>query len=205
MFLSSNWFYTYQFNDFNLARFNARTRSLNNVIYWAMQIFGSFLFGGFLDWAKYSRVLRARVSWVVLLVLTLAIWGGALKHQIGWSRNDVKPTADERLDWTSSEFAQLFVLYIFWGFYDAAWQTSIYWYMGALSNSSRKLSMYVGFYKSIQSTGNAIVWRLDTLAVVSNDKAQALVHSLIIENTLTRPYSLTMQCSVSLGGCYWAD
>ncbi|ETI23982.1 hypothetical protein G647_05789 [Cladophialophora carrionii CBS 160.54] len=168
MFLSSNWFYTYQFNDFNLAIFNARTRSLNNVIYWAMQIVASFVFGFALDWTRFSRPVRARVCWVALLLLTLAIWGGALKHQSHWSRSDVKPTADARMDWSSSGYGGLFVLYIFWGFYDAAWQTSIYWYMGSLSNSARKLAMYVGFYKSIQSAGSAIVYRLDTLAVSYN-------------------------------------
>jgi hypothetical protein len=33
MFFASNWFYTYQFNDVNLARFNIRTRALNNTLY----------------------------------------------------------------------------------------------------------------------------------------------------------------------------
>jgi hypothetical protein len=165
MFLSSNWFYTYQFNNYNLARFNIRTRSLNNVIYWTMQIIGSFIFGCALDWNRFSRRARARASWVALFLLTMATWGGGLKHQVGFERADVKPTADERIDWTDPEFAPLFVLYMFWGFFDAAWQTCIYWYMGGLSNSPRKLSIYAGFYKSIQSTGNAIVWRLDTLLV----------------------------------------
>ncbi|KAL2840818.1 major facilitator superfamily domain-containing protein [Aspergillus pseudodeflectus] len=165
MFLSSNWFYTYQFNNYNLARFNIRTRSLNNVIYWAMQIIGSFVFGYALDWNRFSRPARARASWVALFLLTMATWGGGLKHQIGFERADVKPVAEERIDWTDPEFAPLFVLYMFWGFFDAAWQTCIYWYMGGLSNSPRKLSIYAGFYKSIQSTGNAIVWRLDTLLV----------------------------------------
>lgn len=32
MFFASNWFYTYQFNDFNGAKFNVRTRSLNNTL-----------------------------------------------------------------------------------------------------------------------------------------------------------------------------
>jgi len=183
MFLSSNWFYTYQFNDYNLARFNARTRSLNNVIYWAMQIFGSFAFGFLLDWTKYHRTLRARVAWVALLVLTLALWGGALQHQIGWARADVQPTADARLDWSTPGFGQLFVLYIFWGFYDAAYQTCIYWYMGALSNSSRKLAMYVGFYKAVQSAGNAVVYRLDAL-LVSYDAMFGIAWGLLLGGLL---------------------
>jgi MFS family permease len=201
MFLSSNWFYTYQFNDYNLARFNARTRSLNNVIYWAMQIFGSFAFGFLLDWTKYHRTLRARVAWVALLVLTLALWGGALQHQIGWARSDVQPTADARLDWSSPGFGQLFVLYIFWGFYDAAYQTCIYWYMGALSNSSRKLAMYVGFYKAVQSAGNAVVYRLDALLVVSPHLPQKSLwwwYSCLSCDSLMTP------CSESPGASCWA-
>src|SRR5215471_985761 len=49
MFLSSNWFYTYQFNGVNLAKFNIRTRSLNNVLYNLSQMFGAFAFGYMLD------------------------------------------------------------------------------------------------------------------------------------------------------------
>lgn len=33
--------------------------------------------------------------------------------------------------------------------------------MGAISNNSRKLANFVGFYKGIQSAGVAIIWRLD--------------------------------------------
>lgn len=33
--------------------------------------------------------------------------------------------------------------------------------MGAISNNSRKLANFAGFYKGIQSAGAAISWRLD--------------------------------------------
>jgi hypothetical protein len=46
MFFASNWFYTYQFNDVNYARFNVRTRALNNTLYWLAQILGAGVFGG---------------------------------------------------------------------------------------------------------------------------------------------------------------
>ena len=39
MFFASNWFYTYQFNDVNSARFDVRTRALNSVLYWLAQMF----------------------------------------------------------------------------------------------------------------------------------------------------------------------
>ena len=31
-FLTSNWFYTWQFNDYNGALFTLRTRALNNMV-----------------------------------------------------------------------------------------------------------------------------------------------------------------------------
>jgi hypothetical protein len=34
-------------------------------------------------------------------------------------------------------------------------------FMGAISNNSRKLANFAGFYKGIQSAGAAIMWRLD--------------------------------------------
>jgi len=45
------------------------------------------------------------------------------------------------------------------------WQTYAYWVMGALSNDPRKLSYFAGFYKSIQSAGAAVAWRIDALKV----------------------------------------
>jgi hypothetical protein len=37
--------------------------------------------------------------------------------------------------------------------------------MGAITNNSRKLANFAGFYKGIQSAGAAIIWRLDGLKV----------------------------------------
>ena len=37
--------------------------------------------------------------------------------------------------------------------------------MGAMSNNSRKLANFAGFYKGIQSAGAAIMWRIDGLNV----------------------------------------
>ena len=35
--------------------------------------------------------------------------------------------------------------------------------MGAITNNGRKLANFAGFYKGIQSAGNAIIWRVDGL------------------------------------------
>ena len=60
MFWASNWFYTYQFNDVNLARFDTRTRALNNTLYWLSQILGAFVFGYCLDITSFRRTVRAK-------------------------------------------------------------------------------------------------------------------------------------------------
>jgi len=52
---------------------------------------------------------------------------------------------------------------MFYGFLDATWQTYAYWLMGAMSNEPRKLAYFAGFYKSIQSAGAAVIWRVDAL------------------------------------------
>jgi len=187
MFFASNTFYTYQTNDFNGAHFNTRTRALNNTLYWTSQIIGAVVFGYALDWPRVRRSIRAKASFVVLFILTFAIWGGGY----AWQRKQVarevvesKEVEYQRVDWTDGgeRYIGPMFLYMFYGFYDAAWQTCIYWlvyksltqftvqsadpcsrYMGALSNSGRKAANLAGFYKGIQSAGAAVFWRLDGL------------------------------------------
>lgn len=161
MFFASNWFYTYQFNCFNLGRFNVRTRSLNNLLYWVAQIFGALIWGWILDWARFSRKTRAYAYHGVLFVLTMAIWGGGYDFQKQFTRADNDAGTLVAMDWTDGAYIGPMFLYIFYGMFDAIWQTYVYWLLGALTNSSRKLALYAGFYKGIQSAGAAIVWRLD--------------------------------------------
>lgn len=173
MFFASNTFYTYQTNDMNGAHFNTRTRALNNLLYWLAQIFGAIIFGYALDFPKVRRSVRAKVDFVALCVICFVIWGGGYAWQEKQAPREVVEAVDADgnstytglVDWTDGgrKYIGPMFLYIFYGFFDAAWQTSIYWYMGALSNSSRKAANMAGFYKGIQSAGAAIFWRLDGL------------------------------------------
>lgn len=127
LFLSSNWFYTYHFNGVNLAKFNIRTRSLNSVLYWLSQIFGALIFGYALDSKFLRRTTRARALLGVLFILTLAVWGGGYGFQKQYTRKEVGGEGYVKLDWTDSGYIGPMFLYIFYGMFDAAWQTSIYW------------------------------------------------------------------------------
>ncbi|KAI0130670.1 MFS general substrate transporter [Daldinia grandis] len=163
MFFASNIFYTYQQNILNLAYFNTRARSLNNLLYWLAQIFGAVIVGYALDIKSIRRSMRAKISFVALFSLTFVIWGGGWawqKFQLDRAASGKVPD-EQKIDWTDSNFLAPMFLYIFYGVYDSVWQTSIYWYMGALSNSGRKTANMAGFYKGLQSAGAAIFWRLD--------------------------------------------
>lgn len=128
MFFSSNWFYTYHFNDVNAAYFNTRTRALNNTLYYIMQIVGAFIFGYGLDQERFRRTTRAKAVWVVMFVLTMAIWGGGYAFQKKYTRAESEADDFHVTDWVEGGYIGPMFLYMFYGFYDAAWQTTVYWY-----------------------------------------------------------------------------
>jgi hypothetical protein len=129
MFFSSNWFYTYQFQDVNLARFNVRTRALNNTLYWIAQMLGALAFGFALDFPNVRRTTRAKIAWAAMMLLTFAVWGGGYAFQKKYTRQDVEEQSatGTKYDWTSKGFIGPMFLYLLYGFYDAAWQTCVYW------------------------------------------------------------------------------
>ena len=66
-----------EFNDYNGAIFNIRTRGLNNFMYWTSQIFGSIFIGYFiLDKKGVRRRIRAFYGWIVVffMVFVVHVW-----------------------------------------------------------------------------------------------------------------------------------
>lgn len=140
MFWASNWFYTYHFQVVNLAYFNLRSRLLNNILYWSMQIVGAFVVGFLLDYGKMRRSLRARYLIGGLLVLTMIIWGPGYKFQEGFTRaNTLDVKTYVGADFKESRYVGPMFLYMFYGFYDAAWQVSAYWYVLIFSSVALQL------------------------------------------------------------------
>ena len=127
MFFASNWFYTYQFNGMNAAWFDTRTRALNNTLYWLFQIVGAVIFGFGLDSKLASRRVKARIVLFVLFVYTMALWGGGYAFQKNYTRSSVKASSFVLKDFNADGYVGPMFLYIFYGIYDAAWQTTVYW------------------------------------------------------------------------------
>ncbi|PWN50793.1 MFS general substrate transporter [Violaceomyces palustris] len=162
MFLASNWFYTWQFNDFNSPLFTLRTRSLNSMLYWLSQMVGSFAIGQVLDSKRMSRRSRAWIGWSVTFVLTWCIWGGSYHKQLDYTREQAAAGEIVRIDFKDSkDYVGLCFLYIFSGMMDAIWQNVAYWLMGACSNDLSKLAILAGLYKSLQSAGAAGAFAMD--------------------------------------------
>ncbi|KAI1317525.1 hypothetical protein EDD11_008332 [Mortierella claussenii] len=160
MFLSSNWFYSYQFSTVNGRYFSIRSQSLNNILYWASQIVGSYSFARVLDFQGVNRRTRALWGLVIITLAFVATWVGGIFFQRTYSIDDPKLNHDFK---EGRSYVGPMFLYMFYGLNDAAWQTYIYWLMGALSNDATVLSRYAGFYKCIQSSGAAISWRINAI------------------------------------------
>lgn len=159
MFFASNWFYTWQFNDYNGTLFNIRARSLNNLVYWTAQIFGSIFIGMLLDRKNISRRIRAFSGWTVLFAMVWVVHIWAYFYQRGYTRENLPL----QLDIHDRGYTPRIWLYIFCGLLDAIWQVTAYWLMGAMSNDPAKLAHFTGLYKSIQSAGAAGIWRADAV------------------------------------------
>ncbi|KXN84831.1 hypothetical protein AN958_12125 [Leucoagaricus sp. SymC.cos] len=164
MFLASNWFYTWQFNEYNNAIFNIRARALNNLIYWLAQIIGSLSIGFVLDQKRLTRRFRAFTGWIVLLIMVFVVHIWAYFYQKQYTRESVA-SLEHKLDIFDHGYAGRSMLYIVCGLLDAMWQTAVYWLLGAMSNDPAKLAHFTGFYKSIQSAGAAGAWRADAVLV----------------------------------------
>lgn len=129
MFFTSAWWSPYQINDVNLAKFNIRTRALNGTLGALSTIVSTFTFGYALDFRLVRRSMRAKLGHLVLLTVTMVVWGGSYAWQKTYSRASTSsdPKTSEKLDFSSPAYIGPMFLYISYGFFDAAWITTLYW------------------------------------------------------------------------------
>ncbi|EPQ53683.1 hypothetical protein GLOTRDRAFT_45430 [Gloeophyllum trabeum ATCC 11539] len=162
MFFASIWYYTWQFNDYNGTLFNIRARSLNNLVYWLAQIFGSLIVGLILDCTRLTRRHRAFIGWTILLFLVFFVHGWAYVYQRGYTRESIALTTN-RMDVYDHGYTGRILLYTLCGVLDSVWQTTTYWILGTMSNDPAKLAYFTGFYKSIQAAGCAGAFAADAV------------------------------------------
>jgi hypothetical protein len=163
LFAGSNWFYVYQHNIFNTPGYmHIRARSLNNFLYWLMQIFGAGIFGWLMDSPKLgSRRQRAILGNIGTLVAIVAIWAGAVVIQKTFTRESIKLPTHKQIDVYDKEYVGLVIEYALFGIIDAVYQGFIYWLMGTMTNDTERAARYGGFYKTIQNAFYAIANQLE--------------------------------------------
>ncbi|CAI4218878.1 unnamed protein product [Parascedosporium putredinis] len=112
-----------------------------------------------------TRALNNVLYWTAQIVGAL-VWGGWAWQKDRPARGETEGT---EIDWEDgSKFLAPMFLYFFYGLYDAVYQTTIYWYMGSLSNSGRRSANYAGLYKGLQSAAAAIWWDMDNRGTAYN-------------------------------------
>lgn len=167
LFISSNFFYTYQFNFVNGSLFTMRTRGLNSALYWMAQMVAAYVIGLLLDRRGATKRSRGVAAWLFVLLSFGLAWACGVWLQYGfeggYDKPDVTAKRIRHVDFKESKRAAFpIIIYLLYGFADAAIQAFAYWIMGALAGNDTAMSArFAGFYKGIQSAGAAVAWGID--------------------------------------------
>ncbi|KAJ5637608.1 hypothetical protein N7490_007487 [Penicillium lividum] len=162
--MAANYAYNYQQNTFNAKLFTIRTRSFNGAMYWLAQMVSSYMFGLFLDNKSMTRRMRGIWGFVITAIISMAVWSGGLAAQLKRAPNsDYYGLNELDLVTSGSKFAGPFLLYFFYGGFDAVWQTLVYWTIGYLSHESpEQAARYVGAFKCAEAVGSAIASKVNS-------------------------------------------
>jgi hypothetical protein len=134
--------------------FNLRTRSLNSVLFWGIQIPATFLFSLILDNTKFRRRARGIIALMVSLVIVGASWGLTIAVQV--KHGLVRDAKSPAWDWTDFLFVILLT-----GIAYAIDQMMVMWVISAFSNEPKLLARYGGFFKGMLSAGLCIAFGLE--------------------------------------------
>ncbi|OAA71716.1 hypothetical protein LEL_08951 [Akanthomyces lecanii RCEF 1005] len=140
--------------------FNLRTRSLNSVLFWAVQIPATFLFSIILDNSKFRRRTRGVIALTVSLIIVLASWALTIAVQVkhGLKRGAPSPA----WDWMDGEpFVEFVFVILLTGTAYAIDQMMVMWVIASFSNEPRLLARYGGFFKGMLSAGLCVAFGLE--------------------------------------------
>jgi hypothetical protein len=113
----------------------------------------------------------------MISAINVGQWVYALIYQFstGYDQGNVPDPPINYSD--GAAFAVPFILFMYCGLADSLVQTYAYWIIGAISNNPKQLSMYVGYYKGVQSFGAALSWIIE--AQGTSYRAQLLICSFL--------------------------
>jgi hypothetical protein len=133
-------------------------------MYWLAQMVSSYIFGLFLDNKYMNRRQRGLWGFVITAVISMVVWAGGLAAQLkrGPSSDYYSLREMDLID-SGAKYAGPFLLYFFYGSFDAIWQTLVYWTIGYLSHESpEQAARYVGAFKCMEAVGSAIASKVNS-------------------------------------------
>ncbi|KAF2464146.1 uncharacterized protein BDR25DRAFT_307336 [Lindgomyces ingoldianus] len=167
------------FSTINSLYFNIRTRSLNSVMFVAMQAVGAIGITPLLDSSKIgSRRARGLISTTSMGVLTIATWIGLL---VWLDRNPLDLTAPPLWDWTGGEFAGFLVLTLLLGINMVIYQVVVQWIVAALTNDPETLARYAGFAKGCLAGGLCATFGTEAAGTLT--QSQIVAFSFTLQGT----------------------
>lgn len=143
--------------------FNLRTRAMNNILFYLVQLPASVGCAYLTDRLPYGRRLRGYIALTLLGIFVFAGWIALLV----WV--SVSPTwaavPEVGIDWSHSNFAGPFVLYLVFGVVYGSHQLIGMWVMGTFTNEPTTLAIYGGLWKGVAAGGVAVQFGMAAAAV----------------------------------------
>ncbi|PVU93076.1 hypothetical protein BB561_003476 [Smittium simulii] len=188
---STNFFYAYIFNHYNLSNFTTNSKGFNNLIFYSCEILGSNIISRFFDLniSKRKKGFIGSLSIYVLLNIAWALMYFQQKH-IG----NLRENSDFLVfNYKTSKTAYIYPCFIYavFGILDSFYQTYAYWIIGSIGTSSNTLSRCVGFFKFFQSIATATSYAIDSAKVKAN--TQLFINWAILISVLPSMLYLSSQ------------
>ncbi|KAH8549485.1 hypothetical protein BGW37DRAFT_469008 [Umbelopsis sp. PMI_123] len=147
----------------NAYAFNLRTRSLNNVLYNAIQIPTCLLYSRVLDNTRFRRRVRGMTGLAISSSLIITSWVITLVMLKRYNIENNIPSPN--YDWTDPEFAGLTIQYLIFGCLYALHHMLVQWILSSWTNDPTQLARYAGLFKGILSAGLCVGFGLESAGV----------------------------------------
>ncbi|KAM3497562.1 hypothetical protein MY10362_009090 [Beauveria mimosiformis] len=134
--------------------FNLRTRAMNNIIFYLVQLPASVACACLTDRLPFRRSVRGYIAVRILGIFVFSGWT-ALLVWVSVSAAWASPP-NGGVDWTDYDFRGPFVLYLFFGIIYGSHQQIGMWVMGTFTNEPTVLAIYGGLWKGVAAGGVAV-------------------------------------------------
>ncbi|WVW85896.1 hypothetical protein I302_107934 [Kwoniella bestiolae CBS 10118] len=157
--LSSDFWLVF-IGTWNSHNFSLRARSLNTLLYWAIQLPTAELLTRLLDHKTWSKRRRGLTGFALLFTLVTASWFAFYLWQ-GLNMSTASPAPLKSVvDWSQgTHYVKGLVVYLFFGLSYPTYHVVLVFYTSMLATEgNRKMAYYAGIFKGLQASGIALAF-----------------------------------------------